>query len=220
MRIVNFHGIGAARRMLEPGEARYWLDEQRFCAMLDRIAAHAERGLLRLTFDDGNISDLAIAAPELDKRGLRAAFFVLAGRIGRPGSLAGADIRELLAMGMEIGSHGFDHVDWTGLSPRRLEQQLRGSRQVIEDVAGVAVRAAAIPFGRYNAAVIRALRAAGYSQAYSSDGGDASALAYPRPRRTIVSDMSAIEAEAVLAGRMPWPRRAGRWVSMAAKHAF
>ncbi len=239
MRIVNFHGIGAAQRVLERGEARYWLDEGRFRDMLDRIAAHAERGLLRLTFDDGNISDLAIAAPEVKGRGMRATFFVLAGRIGQPGSLSGADIRELLAMGMEIGNHGsgadirellamgmeignhgFDHVDWTSLSPRRLEQQLRCSRAAIEDVAGAAVRVAAMPFGRYNAAVIRALSAAGYAEVYSSDGGSAAPAAFVKPRKTVVADMSDMEVDAMLAGRLPWPRRARRWVSMTVKHAL
>ncbi len=220
MRIVNFHGIGAAQRVLERGEARYWLDEGRFRDMLDRIAAHAERGLLRLTFDDGNISDLAIAAPEVKGRGMRATFFVLAGRIGQPSSLSGADIRELLAMGMEIGNHGFDHVDWTSLSPRRLEQQLRCSRAAIEDVAGAAVRVAAMPFGRYNAAVIRALSAAGYAEVYSSDGGSAAPAAFVKPRKTVVADMSDMEVDAMLAGRLPWPRRARRWVSMTVKHAL
>ena len=42
---------------------------------------------MRISFDDGNASDLEIGLPALLERGLTATFFVLAGRLGRPGSL-------------------------------------------------------------------------------------------------------------------------------------
>ena len=86
-------------RALAPGEADYWIGVDRFLDVLDRISGHPDRERLFITFDDGNISDLAIAVPELQRRGLRAEFFVLTGRIGQPGSLDADDIRALIGAG-------------------------------------------------------------------------------------------------------------------------
>lgn len=220
MRIINFHGVGPPRRELEPGEARYWIDEQRFADILDRIAEHPERDRIAITFDDGNISDLSIGLPHLQRRQLAAQFFVLAGRIGEPGSLSRSDMRDLAAAGMQIGSHGMRHLDWTGLSPAELRQELKASREMLGDAIGMPIRKAAIPFGRYNGAVLRALRSEGYLEAYSSDGGGASDTDFPMPRTSVVSDMSVPDIGAVLAGRMPVAKRLRRWAATTAKHWF
>lgn len=53
---------------------------------LPRVSADM-RILIELTFDDGNASDLTIAAPALQARGLAASFFVCASRIGQAGDL-------------------------------------------------------------------------------------------------------------------------------------
>ena len=74
---VSFHGIGAPGRELEPGEDPYWVDTERFLRILDEIATWPS---VRLSFDDGNASDLRVAAPALADRGLTAQFFPLAGR--------------------------------------------------------------------------------------------------------------------------------------------
>jgi hypothetical protein len=84
---VNFHGIGTPERTLEPGEAPFWIGEDRFRDIVGQIAAHPARERIRITFDDGNRSDRAIALPVLQASGLRADFFVLTGRIGQTGSL-------------------------------------------------------------------------------------------------------------------------------------
>ena len=63
----------------------------RFCQALDRIVAMGAEAP-RISFDDGNASDVGIALPELERRGLKAVFFLLAGRLGQPGSLTEADV--------------------------------------------------------------------------------------------------------------------------------
>ncbi len=216
-RIVNFHGIGNPRRELEPGEERYWISRDRFRAMLDRIASHPEAGRIRITFDDGNASDAEIALPELQARGLGASFFVLARRLGQRGSLSGADIQALVREGMEVGSHGIDHVDWSSLPRDELKRQVADSRSMIGEVTGQPVDAAAIPFGRYNAAVLGELRSAGYRRAYSSDGGGASGREFPQPRTSVVSDMPDQRFEEILAGRATVPARLRRWAGRAIK---
>src|SRR5215510_10937302 len=104
-RVINilFHGVGTPQRELEPDEEHYWVSEDRFRSILDELAVISG---VRISFDDGNASDAEIALPALLERGLRADFFVLAGRLGATGSLDDDDVRQLARHGMNIGSHG------------------------------------------------------------------------------------------------------------------
>ena len=102
MRVVNvcFHGIGTPQRVLEPGEDSYWISRDTFLGVLDRVV---DRDHVRLSFDDGNASDVEFALPALLERGLTATFFVVAGRLDQPGSLSRDDVRRLHDAGMTIG---------------------------------------------------------------------------------------------------------------------
>ena len=70
-----FHGVGAPRRELEPGEATCWLEPAQFEEMLDEVVGAPD---VLITFDDGNKSDLDVAMPLLLRRGLVGTFFVIA----------------------------------------------------------------------------------------------------------------------------------------------
>jgi peptidoglycan/xylan/chitin deacetylase (PgdA/CDA1 family) len=212
---VNFHGIGAPERALEPGEAPYWIGAERFAGIVERIAAHPARDRIRVTFDDGNRSDRTIALPCLQARGIPADVFVLTGRIGTPGALDEGDIAALDAAGIGIGSHGIDHRDWSALDPAALEREVAGSKAALEALLGRPVTAAAVPFGRYDAGVLRALRRAGYGAVWTSDGGPADEGAFLRPRTSIRRDMTDAEIDAILDGRLAPLRRLRRALGMA-----
>lgn len=212
-----FHGIGRPGREMEPGEAPYWVSTDLFEAVLDRIAALPDPGRVRITFDDGNASDHDIALPRLRARGLRAGFFVLTGRLGQPGSLDEARVRALLAAGMTVGSHGIGHRDWTGLAAADLAAELSLSRAGLEEICGAPVTEAGIPFGRYDARVLRAIRAAGYRTAWSSDGGPMDPAAFLRPRASIRGDMKPAEIETILAGNLAPLARLRRAAGMVRK---
>lgn len=205
---LNFHGIGTPARAMEPGEAPYWIGRAMFEQVLDRVARTP--GAYVLTFDDGNLSDHDIALPALLARGLVARFFVLAGRIGQAGSLDVSHIRALRDAGMTIGSHGVAHRVWPKLDHAALRDELARSKAMLEEICGAPVTEAAIPFGRYDARVLRALRAAGYGTAWSSDGGTFSAEEFPAPRSSLRGDMKPDTLDAILAGRMPALRRLRR----------
>lgn len=169
---LNFHGLGEPARPVDADEQPYWLPVSTFRETLDRAPEVRARGItLDFTFDDGNLSDYAHAFPLLAERGRAASFFILAGRIGAPGSLSAEQIRELSEAGMTIGSHGWDHVDWRRCNRQELRRELSDSRARIEDAAGRAVTAAAAPFGLFDARVIAAAKAAGFSRIFSSSGG-------------------------------------------------
>lgn len=212
---IIVHGIGVPQRSLDPGEAPYWISEAQFLRLLDRIAALADPGQIRLSFDDGNASDRAIALPALQARGLTADFFVLTGRIGQPGSLSAGDILALQAAGMTVGSHGIAHVNWTILSPEELRRELVESKATLEALTGRPVTTAGIPFGAWNGRVLRALRAAGYRAAYSSDGGRMNPDTFLRPRASVRDDMSDAATAALHAGQLPTAQRLRRAVKLA-----
>jgi peptidoglycan/xylan/chitin deacetylase (PgdA/CDA1 family) len=179
---LNFHGIGTPARKLDPGEADVWVSRERFEALLDRAAA---LGGVRITFDDGNQSDLELALPALRRRSLTATFFVVAGRLGAPGFLGSDDVRALQAAGMTIGCHGMDHRPWRRLDDAALEQELVDARGVLEDVVAGPVTAAACPFGSYDRRVLRALRRSGYTEVHTSDRGLARPGDWMQARNTV-----------------------------------
>lgn len=214
---LNFHGIGNPKRVLDPGEAPFWLSEEQFLDVLDRVAGAPEPTRYFLTFDDGNISDFEIALPALEKRGLSATFFVLTGRVGWPGSLARCHISSLVKKGMGIGSHGINHVAWDTLDTKSLSRELLESKAVLEDVCGLPVMRAGIPFGSYNARVLRVLRQCGYHVAFSSDGGRMSDTSFVRPRTSLRGDMGLAELDAVMTGLLPVHKKIYRAVAMTKK---
>lgn len=179
-----FHGIGTCITEREPGEARYWVSEHLFLEVLDAV-----RGLehVRLSFDDGNRSDLTLALPALVERGLTATFFALAGRLEDPASLSAADLRELRAAGMTIGTHGWAHVPWRGLDDGEVRRELADARVALAEASGGPVDEAALPLGRYDRRLLGQLRRNGYRRVYSSDRLPTRPEVWLQPRYSITS---------------------------------
>jgi peptidoglycan/xylan/chitin deacetylase (PgdA/CDA1 family) len=166
--VLTFHGIGHPRRAHEHGEEQVWLPSATFEAILDAVTGRQD---VRITFDDGNASDVDLALPALEARGLQAEFFLAAGRIGTPGYLTREQVQALVQAGMRVGSHGMDHRPWPRLSDDELHRELIGAQQALEAMAATPVRRVACPFGAYDRRVLRKLREGGFERVYTSDGG-------------------------------------------------
>jgi peptidoglycan/xylan/chitin deacetylase (PgdA/CDA1 family) len=180
---LSFHGVGTPPGPpREPGEHEYWVDRDAFLSLLDEVRGRDD---VRLSFDDGNASDVEVALPALVERGMTADFFVVAGRLGTPGNLDAAGVRALLAAGMRIGTHGMDHRSWRGLDDDELAVELVEARHAIAEAAGSAVVAAALPLGQYDRTVLAALRKHDYQVVYSSDARRARAGAWFQPRYSV-----------------------------------
>ena len=121
--VVNlcFHGIGTPGRELEPDEAQYWVGEAQFDELLEVVRRQPS---LRVTFDDGNASDVGIALPALRRAGLEASFFLIAGRLGQRGSVDLDGVRELARAGMTVGNHGLRHRPWRSLDANGEREEL------------------------------------------------------------------------------------------------
>ncbi len=194
--VLNFHGVGTPSRSLDDGEASVWVEEASFLRILDEVVGMDG---ICLTFDDGNSSDLSIAAPALEERGLTAEFFVLAGLFDSSGYLDEAEVIELASRGMTIGSHGLHHRPWRGLPDPELDEEIVGARSRLEDLLQTPVDHAACPFGSYDRRVLQRLRKADVRRVYTSDRGLARSDAWFQPRNTIKATDGAGTANRVLA---------------------
>jgi len=183
LRNISFHGIGTPQGPeREPGEHRYWVGEAAFLDVLDECARHSQ---VRLSFDDGNASDVTIALPALVERGLKADFFPIADRIGTSDNVDEAGLRALIDAGMTVGTHGAGHRPWTSALTTHHEDELRSARDRIAEAVGRPVETAACPFGAYDRRVLKALRTAGYRTVFTSDARPAHAGAWLQPRYSV-----------------------------------
>ncbi len=134
-----------------------------------------------ITFDDGYVDNFA-ACDELEKRGLRASWFIVAGAIGREphwpedGRPAGrlldaAELRAMHGRGFDIGSHTLNHLRLPALDEATLKVELGVSRQVLEDTLGAPVGSFAYPYGVWDERCAKAVAAAGYAAACTTRTG-------------------------------------------------
>ncbi|MER7127978.1 polysaccharide deacetylase family protein [Streptosporangium saharense] len=210
--VVNLtvHGIGPTDRELDPGEDQTWVSVEQFEQVLDAVVGRED---VRITFDDGNASDLEIGLPRLLERGLTAEFFVLAGLLGEPGRLDESGVLELQAAGMRIGSHGWAHRDWRKLDAEQAVQEISEANRFLGSLVGGPVSRVAIPFGSYDRRVLSRLRRADVTRAYTSDGGRARPGSWLQARNSLRHDIDATWAPRVLDGTPPLPIRARRIAS-------
>ncbi len=182
---ITFHGVGVPPHPVDDGEARVWVSADQFRMHLDHARDMED---LTITFDDGNRSDLEIALPELTKRNLKATFFVVADRIGKPGYLSAEDIVALRDADMGIGSHGMYHRPWRRLTSDDFDVEIGEAKKKIEGVLGRSVSEAACPFGSYGRRSLSRLKEEGFSVVYTSDMGAAQESEWLQARTTIASD--------------------------------
>ena len=195
---ITVHGIGPTCRTLDPGEDGTWVSVEQFEQVLDAAIGRED---VRITFDDGNASDVEIGLPRLVERGLTAQFFVLAGEFGKPGRVDIDGVRALLAAGMSVGSHGWAHRDWRRITEEQAQEEIGEANRVIGEVTGTPVTAVAVPFGSYDRIVLGRLRKAGVRRVYTSDGGRAQDDQWLQARNSIRHDLDANWIEDVLNGR-------------------
>jgi peptidoglycan/xylan/chitin deacetylase (PgdA/CDA1 family) len=100
-----------------------------------------------LTFDDGCASDYTEAFPALLELGMRATFFVVPTLVETAGHVSWAQLREMAAAGMEIGSHSLTHPFLHQLDTAGLRHEFGESKAILEDRLGSAVRTASLPRG-------------------------------------------------------------------------
>jgi peptidoglycan/xylan/chitin deacetylase (PgdA/CDA1 family) len=147
----------------------------------DGAVAGLEQGLgytadrtVAITFDDGYLDNLRVAAPLLIRLGLPFTVFVTSSFVAqqRPGFLARSDLFELASLpGVTIGAHGANHVPLTRCSDLELQAELTTSKRYLEEAIGREVGAIAYPYGEVDRRVRDAAVRAGYRTGVCSHFG-------------------------------------------------
>jgi peptidoglycan/xylan/chitin deacetylase (PgdA/CDA1 family) len=150
---------------------------------------------IAVTFDDGRADFTDGALPILRSTDVAATLYVVTDEIGATSSwlpmraegdmamMGWDDVRAAAAAGVEIGSHSATHPELDVIPNRRLFSEIAVSRQRLGAQLGAPIRSIAYPHGYHSAAVVRAVKAAGYDSAcavkdaWSSTTDDRFALA-------------------------------------------
>lgn len=142
-----------------------------------------------LTIDDGHASTVE-AVPVLAELDIPFLLFIPPAVVGgvsawmplMPASpmMSETDLLDVgRSAGAEIGAHGWDHADLPGMSPAVLRRNVVDCADELERLLGVRPRTYAYPRGLFDAAAQRAVAAAGYSVAFSTQRADGQ-FAVPR----------------------------------------
>jgi peptidoglycan/xylan/chitin deacetylase (PgdA/CDA1 family) len=122
-----------------------------------------------LSFDDGYLDQYRYAAPLLRRHHDVAVLNLIVDNLGRV--LTPAMVKQMIAWGWEVDSHTITHRDLTRLSAATVRRELLGSRDLLQRTFGVPVNFFCYPDGIHDAAVVVAVRRAGYLAASSIQYG-------------------------------------------------
>lgn len=194
--ILLYHHLAAPPRG-DP-HASLWVTPARFAAhlaALDRAGFHAvtlgavwrawhggpalpARPVV-ITFDDGFDNQDAVARPALAARRWPGVLNLQLNRVGIPGGLSRAALARMRRAGWEVDDHSATHPDLTRVSAARLRAEVAGSRATLKRRFGIDTMFFCYPYGRVDARVRRAVRAAGFAAATTIAPGRATAAQDP-----------------------------------------
>jgi peptidoglycan/xylan/chitin deacetylase (PgdA/CDA1 family) len=155
-----------------------WLAGHGYHAVTLRRVFDAWRGAAQLpskpvvlSFDDGYLSDVTSALPVLKARHWPGVLNLEVRNLKPVWGIRPPGVRKLLAAGWELDAHTLTHPDLTTLGADRLREEVAGSRQAIRARFHVPVDFFCYPAGRYDDAVVAAVKAAGYLGATTTRPG-------------------------------------------------
>lgn len=187
-----YHSVGEST-CFEIGAGLYCVPVEKFREQMEYISLDSRfrgndlsamsyelRAMSLITFDDGLLDNYTKAYPALREFGLKAYFFILAGKVGLSGYMDWQQIIELRNDGMIIGSHGMTHRILTELNDEESDYELIESKRILEDKLRQPIEYFSIPRGFYNRNIIEKLKNAGYTGVFTSNPKDSNGFKFGR----------------------------------------
>lgn len=179
--VLLYHAV---RAVPPPGHERWTTAPEEFRQHMDVISASGRvpltvsdlaaclRGERRLesdavavTFDDG-YADTHDAVRDLLRQGISSTVYVTSSSIGDPDMLSAGELQELARLdGVEIGAHSVSHPHLDELAGDALEEEVAGSKRMLEMVLNAPVASFAYPHGSHDRRARAAVICAGYGSA-------------------------------------------------------
>lgn len=159
---------------------------------LDRLAQHIQDGTspppkaIVVTFDDGYQDNYENAYPVLKEYGIPATMFLTTGFIGTGAippwekghymgekalMLSWKQVREMSDGGISFGSHTLTHPFLTRIPRGQVEDEIRLSKDIVEQRIGKPVTTLAYPSGDFGSDTREIVKEAGYAAAVSTMPG-------------------------------------------------
>lgn len=124
---------------------------------------------IMFTFDDTDLDQFTVAAPELKKYGFKAVYFIMTVSIGRMGKVKymnSEQIKQLSDEGNVIGSHTYDHKNVKKYQAEDWVTQIDKPTKRLEEITGKKIEYFAYPFGLWNKEAIPELKKRGFKSAF------------------------------------------------------
>ena len=228
--ILTWHAISDDAAPAGDADDGWTVPQRQFLAQLDALSGagfqtvslgalldQTDKGLklppraIVLTFDDGTEDHVERVLPALKAHGMRATFFLVAGKIAsdethRVVELAPAggtiryliwpEVRELQAAGMEIGAHGLTHARLPDLSDDAALDELVRARVLIGAALGSPPDLLAWPFNSVRARTRELAKQAGYRAAAAGvvHGGSDRYSLYRMPIKASTDPVQLVES--------------------------
>jgi peptidoglycan/xylan/chitin deacetylase (PgdA/CDA1 family) len=129
----------------------------RGCSIADALVAPSNA--IAISFDDGDLGQAVRAFPALAKHNMTATFFVVTSWVGTANYASWDQLREMRAAGMSIQSHTHTHPFLSELNAAALRDELRRSRDILDEKLGQRTSMIAFPGGDAPRGELRALLA-------------------------------------------------------------
>ncbi len=170
--ILCYHRVGVGDREID-------VPERRFAEQIEGIVAEGGAvsldaalsgpgGGLVLSFDDGFRDFHEVVLPRLVDAGIPAILYLATGFVDVGDPRSGVAPAEALSWGMlaeavstglvTVGAHTHGHVDLSRATAREADDEMRRSKELVEDHLSQACRHFAFPWGKASAAAARAAR--------------------------------------------------------------
>jgi peptidoglycan/xylan/chitin deacetylase (PgdA/CDA1 family) len=120
-----------------------------------------------ISFDDGYRPQYTFALPTLRKHGWAGVLNLKA----EGSELYESNVEAMIAAGWELAAHTIHHLDLTELGPEELEEEVAGSRKILQKEFKVPVNNFCYPAGKFDDTVVEAVEAAGYAGATTEISG-------------------------------------------------
>ncbi|MGH2572277.1 MAG: polysaccharide deacetylase family protein [Actinomycetota bacterium] len=154
--ILLYHRVGVGGREIDVSvdaldRQLAFLREEDDVLSLDQVISNGARGGVVLTFDDGFSDFHEQVLPLLIRHRLPATLYLATGLVEEGpengSAITWAQLREAVATGLvTVGSHTHGHVDLSGADEALAEEEMRRSKELIEDRLGLACRHFAYPW--------------------------------------------------------------------------
>jgi len=129
------------------------------------------RNTVILQFDDGYEDNYKYAFPILKKYGFPAMEFLISDKVGAPNFLTWDQVKEMEKYNFLAGSHTRHHVYLPETSLIKAQDEIAGSKKVIEDHLGHRIDYFCYPTGGFTEEIKRLVKEAGYKAAVTTNRG-------------------------------------------------